>query len=140
MSEMVHQGQKLSAMEPATKKAYQAPTLSTFGQVALLTQGGSCNEANDNNTFTCNPLNIMGMNASDRRLKTDIVQVGAHPMGFGLYLFSYKPEYQAQWGHGRQFGVMADEVAPVVPEAVDTHPDGYQVVSYAMLGITPHTH
>jgi hypothetical protein len=62
--------------------------------------------------------------------------VGEHFLGIGLYLFDYKPEYRDQWGHGRQFGVMADEVESVMPQAVSIHPDGYKVVDYAMLGIS----
>jgi hypothetical protein len=54
----------------------------------------------------------------------------------GLYLFNYKPDFRDEWGHGRQFGVMADEVETVMPEAVTVHPDGYKMVDYAMLGIT----
>ncbi len=36
---------------------------------------------------------------------------------------------------GRQFGVMADEVEAVLPQAVVMHPDGYKRVDYALLGI-----
>lgn len=43
-------------------------------------------------------------------------------------------------GHGRQFGVMADEVEQVMPEAVSVHPDGYKMVDYAMLGISRNLH
>lgn len=134
MSERTTQAGKPDS-PPVRKKPYQPPVLSMFGQVALLTQGGSCAEANDNDTTNCNPINVKGMNASDRRLKLDIVRIGEHPLGLGLYLFTYKPEFQAEWGYGRQFGVMADEVEQVRPEAVATHPDGYQVVSYDTLGI-----
>ena len=74
--------------------------------------------------------------ASERRVKEDIVRIGDHPLGFGLYLFDYRPEHRAQWGHGRQFGVMIDEVEIVMPEAVSMHPDGYKRVDYAMLGIS----
>lgn len=36
----------------------------------------------------------------------------------------------------RQFGVMADEVETVMPEAISVHPDGYKMVNYALLGIS----
>ena len=42
--------------------------------------------------------------------KNNVVRIGTHPLGLGLYLFDYKPEYQDRCGQGRQFGVMADEV------------------------------
>ena len=77
---------------------------------------------------------------SDSSIKENIVRIGDHPRGIGLYLFDYKPEYRDVWGHGRQFGVMAQEVETVLPEAVIMHPDGYKMVNYTMLGITRTTH
>ena len=72
---------------------------------------------------------------SDRKLKENIVRIGTHPLGIGLYLFDYKPEYRESSGFGRRFGVMADEVETVLPQAVAMHPDGYKRVDYALLGI-----
>ena len=78
---------------------------------------------------------MMGM-MSDRRLKENIVRIGTHLLGFGLYLFDYKPEYRGVCGDRRQFGVMADEVETVMPSAVAMHPEGHKTVNYAMLGIS----
>jgi hypothetical protein len=80
--------------------------------------------------------------ASERYLKKRIVRVGDHPLGFGLYLFDYKPEYRdlAGAGHGRQFGVMIDEVEPIVPQAVSMGEHGFKLVDYAMLGIARTVH
>ena len=72
---------------------------------------------------------------SDRNAKQNIVRIGTHPLGIGLYLFDYKPEFEPVAGYGRQFGVMADEVEAVLPQAVVMHPDGYKRVDYALLGI-----
>jgi hypothetical protein len=69
--------------------------------------------------------NTAGMFFSDRRLKSNIVRVGTHPRGIGVY------EYDI-FGQ-RQRGVMADEVKQVLPEAVVTHPSGYQMVNYGLL-------
>jgi hypothetical protein len=79
-------------------------------------------------------------NPSDVATKENIERIGDHPLGFGLYLFDYKPEFRETWGKGRQFGVLAHEVEMAVPQAVSTHPDGYKQVNYALLGITltPH--
>lgn len=63
--------------------------------------------------------------ASDRRLKSNIVRIGEHPLGIGIY------EYDI-FGH-RDVGVMADEVMEVMPEAVVTMPDGYMAVDYGRL-------
>lgn len=73
---------------------------------------------------------------SERRVKENIIRIGEHPFGFALYLFDYRPDYCAQWGHGRQFGVMIDEVEIAMPEAVSMHPDGFKRVDYGMLGIS----
>lgn len=109
------------------KKTYQKPALKTYGLVKNLTQGvGSVNGDGG-----------QGMRmSSDRSLKENIVCIDTHPLGFGLYLFDYKPKHREKWGHGRQFGVMADEVETIMPEAVCVHPDGYKMVNYAMLGIS----
>jgi hypothetical protein len=65
-------------------------------------------------------------NPSDRRLKSNIVRVGTHPLGIGIYEYDIFGE--------RQRGVMADEVEAVKPEAVTTHPtEGYKMVYYGML-------
>ena len=62
---------------------------------------------------------------SDPRLKSDVVRVGTHPLGIGIY------EYNI-FGN-RQRGVMADEVETVMPEAVALHPSGYKMVNYGMI-------
>lgn len=56
-------------------------------------------------------------------------------MGFGLYLFDFKEQYKDAFGRARQFGVMADEVEAVMPEAVMLRADGFKAVYYEMLGI-----
>lgn len=107
------------------KAPYQAPVLRVFGAVSQWTAGSSGN------------MNDMGtMRSSDRALKQNIIQIGTHPAGFGLYLFDYKPEFSPEIPVGRQFGVMADEVEGVVPQSVATQPDGYKMVDYAQLGIS----
>ena len=64
--------------------------------------------------------------ASDRRLKSNIVRVGTHPLGIGVYEYNIFDR--------RERGVMADEVEQVKPEAVTTHPtEGYKMVNYGML-------
>ena len=62
---------------------------------------------------------------SDRRLKSNIVRLGTHPIGIGIY------EYDIFVG--RQIGVMAQELMEVMPEAVHQHPSGYLMVDYGRL-------
>lgn len=62
---------------------------------------------------------------SDRRLKSNIVRVGTHPRGFGIY------EYDIDGR--RERGVMAQEVLPILPHAVRMMPDGYLAVNYGAL-------
>ena len=108
------------------KKAYNRPEIRVYGALHLVTQGTGGNGADATNMTKM----------SDRMTKENIVKIGVHPLGIGLYLFDYKPEYRGLSGHGRQFGVIADEVETVMPEAVSLHVDGYKMVNYAMLGIS----
>lgn len=114
------------------RKSYRRPELRLFGQVHELTKPGGSRGAEG--------MSGKGSHSSDRSAKNNIIRIGTHPLSIGLYLFNYKPEYRNAWGHGRQFGVMADEVEKVMPEAVSLHPDGYKMVNYAMLGISRNLH
>jgi hypothetical protein len=62
---------------------------------------------------------------SDVRLKSNIVKVGEHFKGFGIY------EYDI-FGR-RERGVMAQEVEKIIPEAVLEHPSGFKMVNYGAL-------
>jgi hypothetical protein len=72
------------------------------------------------------PAGLSGFfTGSDRRLKSNIVRVGTHPLGIGVYEYDIAGQ--------RQRGVMADEVETVLPEAVVTRSDGYKMVNYGLL-------
>jgi len=117
------------------KRRYVSPVLVRYGQVRDLTQAGSKYSYEIRWNNRCYGVGGRGC-ISDRHAKENIVHIGEHPLGIGLYLFDYKPEFRDAWGHGRQFGVMAQEVEAVMPEAVCVHPDGYKLVDYDMLGIS----
>lgn len=120
-----------NSTKPAVKASYRRPELTVYGSVRNLTGGslGSMSDGSGTRTIA------MGM-FSDSRAKENVVEVGRHPAGFNLYLFDYKAEFQAEAGAGRKFGVMAQEVAQIVPEAVMADESGYLRVDYAKLGIT----
>jgi hypothetical protein len=66
-----------------------------------------------------------GMMFSDARLKTDIVRVGTHPLGIGIYDYTMFGE--------RMRGVLAHEVREVAPHLVHEDSSGYLMVNYAGL-------
>lgn len=70
---------------------------------------------------------------SDARFKHNIKAVGELPSGITVYSFEYKPEFQEAGDEGMFVGVMAQEVEPIIPEAVITRADGYKLVNYSLL-------
>lgn len=106
------------------KLTYTKPALRVFGSVSVLTMGGGATLADGINST---------MMSSDRSVKENIVKMGVNSLGLGLYLYDYKPEYQNAMGAGKQFGVMADEVEAIMPEAVSIHADGHKMVDYRLV-------
>jgi hypothetical protein len=130
---------------PGEKKHYAPPTLVHYGSLRDLTQSGSGKSSEskgkgDTDGGICEPNQFKKPCGSDLRIKENINRIGEHPLGIGLYLFDYKAEFRDLWGHDRQFGVMAQDVETVMPEAVATHSDGYKMVDYALLGIKRSRH
>jgi len=125
--------------EATPRKSYSAPSLIIYGAVGSLTQSGTMGSRETRYFFWCE-MNTTERPCSERRVKENIVRIGDHPLGIGLYLFDYLPEYRDQFGHGRQFGVMIDEVEKVMPAAVSLHPDGCKRVDHSLLGICQHRH
>ncbi len=111
----------------AGKLKYVAPTLKTYGAVSAMTQNNPGVNAGDAKSKMTTP--------SDRSLKENIVRVGTHDLGIGLYLFDYKMQFKDRFGHERRLGVMADEVETVMPSAVVMHPEGFKTVNYGALGL-----
>lgn len=109
------------------KKPYAKPVFQVYGKLHRVTQGTGTVNGDGGPTM---------MIPSDPNLKENVVRVGNHPLGIGLYLFDYKPEYRERCGYGRQFGIMANEVEKVMPSAVSIGLDGYRVVNYGMIGIS----
>ena len=102
-------GLQQQAMQPTTQQSYGA--LDYLGTGAKVAQGvGSA---------------MYGYGASDRRLKSNIVRIGTHTLGIGIY------EYDIYNRHEQ--GVMADEVLTVKPGAVMIDDNGYYMVDYSQL-------
>ncbi len=70
------------------------------------------------------------ISTSDRRLKKNIIEVGAHRLGIPVYEFSYL------WNDKRHVGVMAQDLIKVLPKAVITFKSGFMAVNYRMLSCT----
>jgi hypothetical protein len=66
---------------------------------------------------------------SDRRLKRDIVRLGASPSGLPIYAFQYV------WGGPRFVGVMAQDLLRLRPDAVRLDESGYYKVDYARIDV-----
>lgn len=112
----------------SARRSYAAPVLRVYGSVRQMTLGPS--PAGD-----LDGVSGMAPRLSDRSAKQNIVRIGTHALGIGLYLFDYRPAYFKEAGMGRHFGVMADEVESVLPQAVGRHDGGLKNVDYRMLGI-----
>jgi hypothetical protein len=130
----VKQESRIEIDTASARKVYATPGLTSFGSVRALTQAGTGLGTENGKPGGCSQ-NKNEKPCCEIRVKENIARIGDHPLGFGLYLFDYRPEYREQWGRGRQFGVMIDDVETIVPAAVSVHPDGFKRVDYAMLGI-----
>jgi hypothetical protein len=130
-------------MDYAMKRAALAPTLrqASFGYAktpieiiqSLLANSGSGTGSSTGFGFTASLSGAVSdkqaaaaSSSSDRRLKSDIIKIGQHPLGIGWYEYTI-------FGR-REQGVMADEVLQVKPEAVITGSDGYMMVNYGLIG------
>ncbi len=120
---------KATDHQNAAKRSYSAPVLTVYGSVRELT--------GTNSGTTTGDATMRMTSASDPAFKENIARIGDHPAGFGIYLFDYKAEFR-HFGAGRQFGVMADEVEQVMPQAVSVEADGYRRVDYGLIGVARH--
>lgn len=72
---------------------------------------------------------MLALGLSDRRVKMDMIEIGRHALGFPVYLFRYVWN-AAKW----HVGVIAQEVAPILPGAVAIDPvSGMLMVDYGAI-------
>ena len=83
-----------------------------------------------NTNIVINVNNLCGPPVvSDIRLKRDVALLARLPNGIGLYRYRYT------WDDQVYVGVIAQEVAAIVPDAVVRGSDGFARVDYARLGL-----
>lgn len=70
---------------------------------------------------------------SDIRLKDNITKVGSLENGISLYTWEWNDEGKRLAGDDPTYGVLAQEVQEVIPEAVTRGNEGYLMVNYAKL-------
>ena len=115
---------KESLQRLRAKAPYRAPKLEILGSLRSATRGTGGNGSDAGGAMTM---------MSDRRTKEEILKIGRHPLGLGIYRFRYNAPYAELYGAGRRVGVMADEVAEKYPDAVSRQEDGYLMVDYGRL-------
>ncbi len=106
------------------KGAFVAPVVASFAMAGLTVDAAA--QSLPNSTTTASGAVVK----SDRRLKTALVRIGTHDLGFGIYRFRYL------WSDIEYVGVLAQEVDEVRPSAVVCQPDGFLAVDYAAIGMT----
>ncbi len=75
-----------------------------------------------------------GLVYSDVRLKREMLPLDTLENGIKIYRYRYR------WSATTYAGVVAQEVAAVVPEAVSQDGDGYFLVDYRKLGLQLRTY
>lgn len=114
----VDEAKRTTLRRLVVKGAFVTPIVASFAMSAMTVDQAAA-QSNTTGSGT----------TSDRRLKTDVVRIGTHADGFGIYRFRYI------WGGDAQVGVLAQEVAAIRPDAVVRGADGFLRVDYKALGI-----
>lgn len=70
---------------------------------------------------------------SDERLKEDVVEFTTLSNGIKIYRWKWSEEAKELVGDQPAFGVIAQEVQEIMPDAVTEGPDGYLRVNYGMI-------
>lgn len=106
---------------------YQQGVTGNFGQQGTATE--PYQKPNDLLNALGLGIAAYGAFGSDRRLKRDIERAGTHRIGIPLYRFRYL------YDDTPRIGVMADDLEPVMPQAVTRDHRGFQMVRYDLLAV-----
>jgi len=133
VSLMLSVSEKAGAATLATSGAKHTTTKTTT-TLTSITSTVQCNTltlcASSSETLSCFPtIECTTVFPSDIRLKEDILPLMRFDNGIGLYRYRYN------WSDQFYVGVMAQEVATIVPTAVLRGKDGYLRVDYGQLGM-----
>ena len=125
---MLDQDRDEQLKEGQDKRAlWERPTLRRL--VANQAEGGFSNLDDGQCTGTGSDFHHSCHRPSDVHLKREVVRVGQLGNGIGLYRFKYL------WSEQDYVGVIAQEVASAVPDAIVQGADGYLRVNYERLGL-----
>jgi hypothetical protein len=112
-----------------SENSYKQQANQYIGMAAAARNAAASQQAGADNAELGRDIALVGsavMLFSDRRLKINIVRIGTHRLGIGIYSFDYV------WNE-HSIGVMADEVEKVMPSAVLVHSSGFKMVNYGIL-------
>ncbi len=100
--------------------AFVAPVVASFAMQSIAIRPAHAASSSSSNTTQF----------SDIRLKRDVVRLGTHANGCGIFGFRYL------WSQTQYVGAIAQDVLVHAPKAVVVGPGGFLAVNYAALGMT----
>ena len=122
----------------AVKNQYGQYQQSPYNSIGLLSQALGASPVPQTTTTEKQPglfdYLTLGASMSDMRLKTNINQIGNLANGIGIYAWDWTEDaVNKGLANDMHIGVLAQEVAEVMPEAVVHTPSGYMAVKYVQL-------
>jgi len=102
--------------------AFVGPVVASFAMQGISIQPAHASVASSSNSTV--------LRGSDLRLKRDVVRIGTHSSGCGIYRFKYL------WSDVVYVGTVAQDVFQHAPDAVIAGPGGFLAVDYGALGMT----
>ena len=99
--------------------AFVAPIVASFAMQGIAIRAAHAQAGSSSNATK----------TSDLRLKRDVVRIGTHPNGCGVYRFKYL------WSDTIYVGAIAQDVLEHAPDAVVRGPGGFLAVDYDAIGM-----